>query len=319
MMKRFLACLIAVACLLTAFAALAEDMKVIKVNVAVNMRQQTNTDSAVMAQVPLGTVLTDCQRVEGTNWYAVHYEGIAGYIREDFLESVSGAPAEPAAPAAEVAPAQEPAAPAAEEQPVFVVPVGTISEPSGYTDDFIILDTTVGGVRVIARQIFMKQNEYIMVVGLDAAGNQLWKHDSATGNITELTQTDCFMGGTEQNPLVMWYNAWAGLTAIDPITGEIRWSISREVIDLGASITYAVDGNGVCYIGGYYGPDPVAIDMNGNILWQSNSGEAGAVWLYEIVLQSQDIAAHYYNMSGDKSGWVVYTYDGVLKGFAYDY
>ena len=81
-MKRILACLIAAACLLTAFA-LAEGptmtMKVIKCKQAVNLRRSPSTDSDSLGLVPLGTELTGCSAVEGSDWIMVTYQDITGY------------------------------------------------------------------------------------------------------------------------------------------------------------------------------------------------------------------------------------------------
>jgi len=337
MMKRILACIIAIACLLTAVAALADgDMRVIKVKQAVNMRQQTNTDSAVVAQVPLGTVLSGCTKVEGTDWYQVTYEGATGYIREDFLESVGGqsapaetqsepAPAEPveAAPAEPAAaPAEQAPASSIDAQPSEIVlppeidrPIQSINDASSYSDDYIILDTTLKGVRVVARQIFRENNEYMMVVGMDASGKVIWVQETLTGDITELMQTDCFVGGTSQSPLVLIYNAWTGLMAFDPATGENVWTILKEDLELGASISYVTEPNsGVTCVGGYYGPDPVAINPDGTILWKSTSGDAQASWMFAMELRKEGVAAHYSQLGEGVSGWVVYSYsDGSVK------
>ena len=210
MMKRILACAVAVACLLTACAtfALADGiaMKVIKVNEAVNMRQQTNTDSAIVGKVPKGTVLEGCTPVEGSQWIAVTYQGIAGYIRGDFLEPVDGsapaaAPAAPAAAPASGAAAADADVPAVTgSTPVENPPVANINQATDYNDDFVILDQNVNGVRVMARQIFTKTNEYLMIVGLDGNGDQIWKRETATEDISEMTQTEAFMGGTAAMP-----------------------------------------------------------------------------------------------------------------------
>ena len=106
MMKRLLACLLAVACLLMGFA-LAEgealDMRVIKCTTRVNIREYPTTNATVVSHAPLGAMLVGCQKCpRAPEWYAVVYEGIAGYIRGDFLEVVG----ETAVPAVEEAPAK---------------------------------------------------------------------------------------------------------------------------------------------------------------------------------------------------------------------
>lgn len=328
MMKRILACAVAVACLLTACAtfALADGiaMKVIKVNEAVNMRQQTNTDSAIVGKVPKGTVLEGCTPVEGSQWIAVTYQGIAGYIRGDFLEPVDGsapaaAPAAPAAAPASGAAAADADVPAVTgNTPVENPPVANINQATDYNDDFVILDQNVNGVRVMARQIFTKTNEYLMIVGLDGNGDQIWKRETATEDISEMTQTEAFMGGTEAMPLVLMYNDWIGLSAIDPATGDIKWDLPKDKVFLGGSISYAVGGNGVAYIGGYYGPDPVAIDAGGNVLWQASSGDQKAQWLQYINLTSDGISCYYSSMAGEKTGTIVYDYNGTVQNVVYD-
>ena len=61
MMKRIMACLVAVVCLLTSFAfAEGLSMKVVNVNTAVNLRKGPSTDTESLTQVPMGTIVTDC-------------------------------------------------------------------------------------------------------------------------------------------------------------------------------------------------------------------------------------------------------------------
>lgn len=335
-MKRIMACLLVIACLLSAVVVAAgESMKVIKVKQAVNLRKGPSTDTASLAMVPLGTIVTDC--VKEGQWYSVNYNGTVGYIRGDFLEAVvtsdsAPAAAEPAAPAAaegtplvaegtplvaegtpltqsgEAAPAAAPADEAPE----------SINAPTQYDDDYVIMDATVGDVRVIARQIYQSANEYLMVVGLDASGNELWKKETTSDSITELEQTNAFIGGTQAAPLVLMYNACKGLTAIDPTTGAEAWTLDKKKVDLGGSISYAVDANGVAYIGGYYGPDPVAIDANGNVLWQASSGKEGATWMYRMELLADGVACAYGSMASEHSGTIVYDFNGAVKNVIYD-
>ena len=87
-----------------------------------------------------------------------------------------------------------------------------------------------------------------------------------------------------------------------------------EDVALGASNSWATGSDGTVYIGGYYGPDPVAIDAAGNVLWQTSSMGAQAKWLYALEPREDGLYAHYSMLNGDKSGWVVYNYDGTARG-----
>lgn len=354
MMKRIMACLLALVCLLTS-AAFAEGltMKVVNVNTAVNLRKGPSTDTDALGQVPAGTIVTDC--VKEKDWYQVNYNGVVGYIRGDKLEVVetpTEAPAEETttkkskkskkskkAKATE-APAEQPAeqpavaegtplvAEQAEEKEkaprsvlqenVENAPVTDISQPTEYDDDFVILNENVAGVHVIGRQIYQSDCEYLMAVGLDANGNELWKNETTTDSITELMQTDVFLAGTADAPLVMMYNACRGLTAVNPADGKVVWEISKKTLDLGGSISKVVDANGILYIGGYYDPDPVAIDANGNVLWQSTSGSEKATWMYRMELRDNGIACAYGSMAGENTGTIVYGFDGSVVDVIYD-
>ena len=211
----------------------------------------------------------------------------------------------------------EPLQPEATRSPRRVVqtnvenaPVNSYADVSEYIDDAVILDQVVGDVRVIGRQIYQQDCEYLMAVGLDASGNELWKTETTTDNITELMQTDVFIGGTAEEPLVMMYNACRGLSAINPANGKVKWTIYKRDLNLGGSISHVVDSKGICYIGGYYGPDPVAINTKGKVLWQASSGSAEATWLYRMDLSDEGIACAYGKMAGEDYGTIVYDFDG---------
>ncbi len=409
MMKRLLACLLAVACLLMGFA-LAEgealDMRVIKCTTRVNIREYPTTNATVVSHAPLGAMLVGCQKCpRAPEWYAVVYEGIAGYIRGDFLEvvgetavpavaeaPVEEAPAEEApaeeapaeeAPAEEAPIVEEPAPDAAsadveeydpandpvpegepelavddvaEDEPIVVdepvasaveatpaeeapaeatpaeeapaeeapaaielpavenAPIADITADSGYESDSVILDDTAGNAHIIARRIFQENREYLAVAALDENGSPIWMQETAVDEIGEVNMTDAFIGGIAARPLVMLYNAQQGLAAIDAATGSVRWLLSNDVQNLGAGLCHAVvPGNGIMYIGGFHGPDPVAIDANGNVLWQADSG-SDASWLYGIELTSDGIRCAYDNMDGEGNpGVVIYDYSGAVK------
>ncbi len=402
MMKRLLACLLTVACLLTA-VALAEgealNLRVIKCSERVNIREYPTTNATIVSKAPLGAIVVGQQCSRNPEWYAVVYNGIAGYIRGDFLEVVDAAaapavevpaeaaPVEPAPDAAsedvdeadpaeapvpegepelpegdvpmvvdepivQDVPVEEPApveeapveeapveeapveeapveeapveeAPVEEPAPEPVVlpavenaPIAGITDASGYENDAVILDVDAGGAHIIARRIFQEAREYLAVVALDGEGNAIWKQETATSGITELNLTDAFIGGIAARPLVMIYNAELGLGAIDVATGNLRWLLSKDDVSLGAGVVHAVvPGSGIVYIGGYYGPDPVAIDANGRVLWQSDAGSDTINWLQGIELTADGLKCAYGDTDGAGTpGTVLYDYNGAVKG-----
>lgn len=275
MLKRLFACALAVACALAMLAAMAEDvvyvgdMTVVNCEEWVSLREAPDTSSKRLKKVPLGAVVTDGAWEDGQG---------------DFMyccyEGTYG----------------------------YILSRYLTADTGGGAN--AALDVTLAGRRVRAERGHLGGGEYLLVTCEDAGGNVLWSYETSTDNVTELTPTDAFIGGWAQDPLVMVYNADKGLAALDILTGAEMWTVTPDAADLGASISYANDPRtGIIYVGGYYGPDPVAIDGRGNVLWKSDSG--GCVWLYEIALDGDGIAAHY-DMMDDTStaGWVYFDADG---------
>ena len=285
-MKRLLACLAALALLASGLYVLAEygeyylTMMVVDCDEWVSLRSGPSTSAERLAKVPLGEVVFECSRIDDSFFYCT-YMGQRGYILAKYLEPTE---------------------------------YGEPEEPDGTGTSRVVLDYTENGLRVLAERAGLNGGEYLLVTCEDASGNQRWFYETMTDYVTELTLTDAFIGGAAQDPFVMVYNADQGLTALDLFSGEERWTLTPDQADLGASITHAVDVEGTMYIGGYYGPDPVAIDVRGNVLWRADSG--GCCWLYEINLGDEELACHYDMMSDtDGGGWVYFRYDGSTVDF----
>ena len=110
-----------------------------------------------------------------------------------------------------------------------------------------------------------------------------------------------FFAGTPARPLVMLYAYGDGLTAIDPASGAEVWRVGSEQVNLGGSITHAVGADGTIYVGGYYGPEPVAISSAGEVLWQASTG-SDIYWLYDIQVLPEGVLASYEMVSVTSDG-----------------
>ena len=146
------------------------------------------------------------------------------------------------------------------------------------TGDFYV---DMYGAVVVGSKHYGDNDESYTIEVFGEDGTKLWDYTAYCSYVTELEMTDVFIGGTDARPLVMAFSAEDGLTALDFYTGEEVWNIPDSTLSLGGSICHTVDENGNMYIGGYYGPDPVAISMHGEILWQTDF-QGAYYWLYDI-------------------------------------
>lgn len=237
----------------------------------VSLRDGPGTGCGRLAKVPLYAIVTDCEKSEWTgDFIYCNYDGQWGYILAQYL------------------------VPWADPEP----------------EDGFILDVTMNGYRVVAQHAYADGGENLLVTCENEPGNPIWSYSTATDDVTELELITAFIGGAAQDPMVMVYNAEEGLTALDFVTGEVRWQLTGE--HLGESISQETDGEGNTYIGGYYGPDPVCIDVYGNVKWRADS--EGCYWLYNIELVEGELICTYDVMDGDpeKQGRVLFGLDGKM-------
>lgn len=236
------------------------DMTVVDCDEWVSLRNAPSSASPRILKVPLGAKVTDCLIVSDEFAYC-WYNGYSGYIMTKYLSAN--------------------AAPAAGMSRSALMNFGSEA-----------LNVSYNGYTVMSRRGYQDGGEILKTVCYGPDGSPVWHYDTLTENATELDMTAAFPGGTAQTPMIMVYNAEAGLTALDLYTGAQQWFLSRWDADLGGSISTATDGLGNMYIGGFYGPDPVAIDMYGTILWRAQPS-IEAYWMHEIILTEAGVTAVY--------------------------
>ena len=176
-----------------------------------------------------------------------------------------------------------------------------------------VLDEWVGDLHIKAVRLRDDVSEKLQILCEDVSGKEIWHYETAVDEATELDSTAAFLGGMDQSSLVMVFNAKEGLTALFLDSGEPLWTISNEELQLSGSISYAAALDGTIYVGGYYGPDPIAIAIDGKVQWRADS--QGSEWLYEIQLLRNGLACHYSALNGetDQDGWVYFDLTGALS------
>ena len=168
----------------------------------------------------------------------------------------------------------------------------------------------VNGLRLETARSYQNDGEQLAVECYDESGALLWTRELISQYATELDMTDAFVAGTAEQPCVALITATEGFTLVDGFTGEELWHLASEDTGLYGGVVYAVSEDGTIYIGGYYGPDPVAISMSGEVLWQAQAAE-DAYWMYRIDLEEDGVLGVYECIgTPETSGRILYSYEG---------
>lgn len=257
--------------------------KVVNCDEWVSLRAEPYTSSERVTQVWLGDTVYNCEKHSNVFTACETYAGQRGYILSEYLAEASY----------RVRMAPE----TVEGTPIWDDPADF---DGGWEVEFAQL-----GLRVLCARSYDGEygGELLRASCFDAQGGFIWGLSTESLNVTELTTTDAYAGGTPDHPLLIVHNADLGLAAVDPATGWTVWVVDGAVVDLGASQAHALAGDGTLYVGGYYGPHPVAISADGDVLWRGYAGP-DAVWLCGIQVEGSEIVATFDAPDGDGLGTV---------------
>ena len=99
------------------------------------------------------------------------------------------------------------------------------------------------------------------------------------------------------------------LTAFDLSTGRVVWALSSDECPVTSGLCSAAAEDGTQYIAGYFGPDPVCISNEGEILWQSQVNDSDVYWPYEIEVKGNTINVKYYSYTVYDWGYYLVSFD----------
>lgn len=256
-----LTCLMLFACAAAeSYGGFLGEMIVVDCEEWVSLRASPSTSAERLAKVPLGAIVYNAFGYN-EEFICCEYAGMTGYILGKYLD----------------------------------LPDAMDSYPESMRFGDVILDVTLDDLQILVVREYADECELMRAACFDRMNNCLWKIDMINPAVTELEGFTAFLGGTDDQPILLLHNASEGLTAVDYATGEELWFLSNRKCILGGSLSYAVNPkDGTMYVGGYYAPDPTAISMDGRVLWQVAAGDS--YWLYSLQLSGDHLVAYYDNI-----------------------
>ena len=256
-------------------------MKVVRCKEWVTLRAEPYKWAKALAKVPLGSVVYNCSTIKQKKSFVyAEYEGLQGYILIQYLDA---------------APEFEPAVTSAITQKM------TMEELKGNAD--VVLDWKDFNISVVAAHEFVKKGKTtreVLRLGCFIDGEPLWGHiETLDTHNDKAFLLKAFIGGTEDDPMVMLYDGGYGLTMFDLLSGSERWTITTGNCNLGDAAVVAVDDEGTMYIAGTDGPDPVAVTQEGKVLWKSDTENDELQHPFEIKLGKSGIEVKYGDPDGE--------------------
>ncbi len=263
-------------------------MQVIRCKEYVTLRAEPYKKARALTKVPLGAVVYNCSTIrEKKSFLYAEYEGVSGYILAEYLEK---------------APQFEPAVTSAVS--------GKLTEEEIRSSGEIVLDWQDYNISVLASHEFHtegKKKSEILRIGCFIDEEPLWGHVETLEVFNSLTMLRVFIGGTEDDPMIMLYDGGYGLSLLDLLSGKERWVLTTASCNLGDGAATAVGENGNIFVSGSEGPDLAAISPDGRLLWTVPEDYPDFYDPVEIVLNRNSLQVRF--RSGMENAFILATFD----------
>ena len=262
-------------------------MRVVWCKEWISLREEPSKLSNRLAEIPLGAIVYNCLDIGDPRFYQCEYEGQTGYALIGYLW------------------------PAPECEPPLsssVTKKMTMEEVIGTGE--VVLDWKDYNMSVVAAHEWVTENRKkweVLRIGCFINDSPIWGHEERAEEFGQYDQLKVFIGGVADDWQVMVYNGAYGLSMLDLLSGKERWCVTTANCPMGNAAATAVDKEGTVYIAGTDGPDPVAISIDGKVLWQSTVNNPDVYGPYDITVENGSILVKY--ESGMTDGYKLVTFD----------
>lgn len=262
-------------------------MQVVNCKEFISLREKPLKTSARLMEIPLGAIVYSCIDIRSELFVECEYQGVKGYALRMYLKN---------------APQYEP--------PVSSAVTKKMTKEEIIGDGEIVLDWKDYNMSVIAAREYIteKRKQWeVLRVGCFINDQPVWGHEEKCEVFSQYEMLKVFIGGVEDDWQVMLFDGGYGLSRLDLLSGKEKWCITTADCPMGNAAAIAVDANGTVYLAGTDGPDPVAITLDGRILWKADVSNPDVYGPYEIKLENNSVRVKY--ESGMTNGYKLVTFD----------
>ena len=262
-------------------------MRVVWCKEWVSLREEPKKTSNRLAEIPLGDIVYSCTDINDPRFYKCEYQGQTGYVLKGYL-----------------LPAPECEPPASSS----ITKKMTLDEVTGSGET--VLDWKDYNMSVVAVHENTSENGTdweVLRIGCFIDGTPIWGHEEKCEKFADSDMLKVFIGGVPDDWQVMVFNGGYGLSLLDLLSGKERWCVTTGSCPMGDAAAIAVGPDGTIYLAGSDGPDPIAIALDGRVLWKSEINDPDVFNPYEITVKNGAVLVKY--QSGMDQGYKLVTLD----------
>jgi len=174
---------------------------------------------------------------------------------------------------------------------------GSASETGGESDSLAeegsknaaedVVEDNPLGIVVDFAHTYEESFETAVITATDANGKEIWKYETGKYEVAQLDRVEEI--GISRNKF--YFNEDGTITAMNLEDGSVAWK-NDEFKSGGCRGTFGKEGN--LYVCGYFGPDLMVIDEEGNtVLHKGNLDESKHYWPLGITVEDDYVFVHY--------------------------
>ena len=163
-------------------------------------------------------------------------------------------------------------------------------------DHDVIYEEVISAVDAVATDVEFERQieegmERAILRGYAEDGNVVWTYETGEYEAAQLYRTD----EIGRNGDRFYFVEDGAVVALNVSDGSVLWKND----EFGGSGSYTFGDDGTVYVSGYFGPDFMAIDLDGTTLCYIDAFDPEYYWAYEITYLGDQVAV---TMSGTPSG-----------------
>lgn len=144
-------------------------------------------------------------------------------------------------------------------------------------------------VEVLFERFFDAGQEYATLTGVDNSGAIVWQYTTDAYDAAQLNRTSNIGSWEDRHYFV----EDGSVVALDIQTGDVLWKNADFGGSPAGEEACLITKDGTAFVTGYFGPDVIIIDANGNTKWFVDQFSPDLFWPYQVEIAEGQLVIYY--------------------------